>query len=189
MTDSLERCPWPGKDPLYVKYHDNVWGKPEYDDVALFGKLILDGFQAGLSWITILRKEKNFLEAFDQFNPEIIANYDQKKIDELLQNEGIIRNKQKVNSAVTNAQAFLKLSEEMSFSEFIWQFTDGKIRKNSFTKLSDIPANSSESDAMSKELKNRGFKFCGSTICYAFMQAVGMVNDHLMTCFCYNKYD
>lgn len=189
MSQDLIRCPWPGTDPLYVDYHDNVWGKPEYDDNALFAKLILDGFQAGLSWITILKKEKNFYEAFDGLDPVKMAEYDQKKIDSLLENAGIIRNKQKVNAAVSNARAFLEIKAKESFSDFIWQFTDGKVKKNKFSDISQVPANSTESDLMSKELKKRGFKFCGSTICYAFMQAVGMVNDHLTTCFCYSKYN
>lgn len=189
MNNDKSRCPWPGEDPLYIDYHDHVWGKPVYDDESLFAKLILDGFQAGLSWITILKKEDNFYNAFDQFDPKKMANYDQRKIDQLLQDKGIIRNKLKIHAAVTNARVFMDISSKESFSDFLWQFTGGKPIKNRYTKISEVPARSAESDAMSKELKKKGFKFCGSTICYAFMQAVGMVNDHLTTCFCYNKYD
>ena len=185
---SPNRCPWPNGDPIYIEYHDNTWGKPVYDDQELFAKLILDGFQAGLSWITILRKQDNFYKAFDQFDPEIMANYDEKKINALLQDKGIVRNKLKINAAKTNAQVFLNIMEKSSFSEFIWSFTAGKVIKNKWRKMEDVPARSAESDAMSKALKKEGFKFCGSTICYAFMQAVGIVNDHLVTCHCYNKY-
>ena len=188
MKDPI-RCPWPKDDPLYVNYHDNVWGKPVYEDKELFAKLILDGFQAGLSWITILRKQENFYRAFDDLDPNKMANYDQKKIDQLMLNEGIIRNKLKINAAVVNAQVYLRLMKEISFSEFLWQFTGGKPIKNNWKTLDEIPASTPESDAMSKALKKEGFKFCGSTICYAFMQAVGMVNDHLTTCICYKKYN
>ena len=182
MKDQI-RCPWPKDDPLYVDYHDNVWGKPVYEDKELFAKLILDGFQAGLSWITILRKQENFYRAFDDLDPNKMANYDQKKIDQLMLNEGIIRNKLKINAAVVNAQVYLRLMKEISFSEFLWQFTGGKPIKNNWKTLDKVPACTPESDAMSKALKKEGFKFCGSTICYAFMQAVGMVNDHFVSCF------
>lgn len=184
-----QRCPWPKDDLLYIDYHDNIWGKPEYDDRVLFAKLILDGFQAGLSWITILRKQENFYNAFDEFDPEKMAKYDQNKIDALLLNEGIIRNKLKVKAAVTNAQVYMNIMEKGSFSDLLWQFTNGRPLKNKWKRIEEVPASTKESDAMSKTLKKAGFKFCGTTICYAFMQAVGMVNDHLTTCICYNKYN
>lgn len=179
----LKRCAWPGEDEMYIRYHDKEWGMPVLDSKSLFAKLILDGAQAGLSWITILRKMQNYFDAFDGLDPDIVATYDENKIHELLQNPGIVRNKLKVRAAVTNAQAYLKLeAEEGSFSDFLWQFTDGKVIVNRFEQMQEVPANTPESDAMSKALKKRGFKFVGSTICYAFMQAVGMVNDHLVTC-------
>lgn len=182
------RCPWPKDDLLYINYHDHVWGRPVYDDQELFAKLILDGFQAGLSWITILRKQKNFYKAFDNFDPKKMAKYDDKKINALMQNEGIIRNKLKINAAKTNAEVYLKIMKEGSFSDFLWQFTNGKPIINKWNSIEQVPASTKESDAMSKALKKEGFKFCGSTICYAFMQAVGMVNDHLVTCISYNNY-
>ncbi|MEZ5024869.1 MAG: DNA-3-methyladenine glycosylase I [Chitinophagales bacterium] len=184
MSNEKDRCPWPGKDELYVRYHDKEWGVPELDDKALFAKLILDGAQAGLSWITILRRTQNYFDAFDGLDPEKMALYKAEKIELLLQDAGIIRNRLKVNAAVTNAQAYLKLvEEEGSFSQYLWQFTNGKVIVNHIKDKGDFMATSPESDAMSKDLKKRGFKFVGSTICYAFMQAVGMVNDHLTTCF------
>ncbi|MCB0502303.1 MAG: DNA-3-methyladenine glycosylase I [Bacteroidetes bacterium] len=184
MKAEKHRCPWPGSDELYIRYHDKEWGVPEQDDKALFAKLILDGAQAGLSWITILRRTQHYFDAFDGLDPEKMAMYDAAKIESLLQNEGIIRNRLKVNAAVTNAQAYLKLiEEEGSFRDYLWQFTNGKVIVNHLRSKEDYRATSPESDAMSKALKKRGFKFVGSTICYAFMQAVGMVNDHLVTCF------
>lgn len=182
------RCPWPKDDPLYIDYHDNVWGKPVYDDQELFAKLILDGFQAGLSWITILRKQDNFYKAFDNFDPEKMSKYGSKKIDALMNNVGIIRNKLKINSAVTNAQVYLRIMENGSFSDFLWHFTDGKPKVNKWNTIGEVPASTKESDEMSKALKKEGFKFCGTTICYAFMQAVGMVNDHLTSCISYQKH-
>ena len=186
--DTLIRCPWPKNDPLYISYHDNIWGKPVHDDNELFAKLILDGFQAGLSWITILRKEKNFYEAFDQFDAEKMAMWDEAKIESLMNDAGIVRNRLKINAARSNAQAFLKIQESTSFSNFIWSFTDGQTIHNKWKDIQKVPVSTKESDAMSKALKKEGFKFVGSTICYAFMQAVGIVNDHLTTCFCYQKY-
>lgn len=179
-----ERCDWPGSDPLYVAYHDLEWGVPEYDDRALFEKLILDGFQAGLAWITILRKRENFRAAFDGFEPTIIARYGEEKIEGLLGDAGIIRHRGKIEATITGAQRYLKMQEKGErFSDFIWQFTDGRVVHNAFASLSEVPASTPASEAMSKELKRRGFKFCGPTICYAFMQAVGMVNDHVVSCF------
>lgn len=180
----LTRCTWPGTDPLYVAYHDDEWGVPERDDQKLFEKIILDGAQAGLSWITILRKREGYRKAFDHFDPEKIARYNEKKIEELMLDPGIVRNRLKVNSAVTNAQAYLKLKGEgQTFADYLWQFTGGKTLQNEWTGLKQLPAATPESDAMSKDLKKRGFNFVGSTICYAFMQATGMVNDHIVTCF------
>jgi DNA-3-methyladenine glycosylase I len=183
-----QRCLWCGEDPLYVAYHDKEWGVPVYDDATLFEFLILETFQAGLSWITILRKRENFRKAFDGFNYKKIANYDQKKIDALLQDEGIIRNKLKVHAAVTNAIAFMKIQKEFgSFSNYIWGFVDGNPIKNMVQALSGAPANTPLSDTISKDLKKRGFKFVGTTVVYAHMQATGMVNDHLVSCFRYNE--
>lgn len=182
------RCQWCGTDPLYVAYHDQEWGVPIYDDQLLFAKLILDGAQAGLSWITILRKRDNYWAAFDQFDPAKIARYDEAKIAELLQNPGIVRNKLKVNAAVKNAQGYLAIQEkEGSFSDFLWQFVDGQPLQNEWPSLKDVPAETAASQAMSKALKKYGFSFVGPTICYAFMQAVGLVNDHLITCFRYEE--
>jgi len=182
------RCKWCGNDPLYQKYHDEEWGVPLHDDQKLFETLILEGAQAGLSWITILRKRENYRKAFDYFDPVKISKYKQPKIDKLLQNEGIVRNKLKVNSAVINAKAFLLIQNEFgSFDKYIWQFVNYKPIVNKFKSLSELPAKTAESDAMSKDLKKRGFKFVGSTICYAFMQAVGMVNDHETKCFRYKE--
>jgi DNA-3-methyladenine glycosylase I len=180
------RCAWCGNDPLYVQYHDEVWGVPVYDDQQLFAKLILDGAQAGLSWITILRKQESYYAAFDNFDPEKIARYDDEKIAELLQNPGIVRNRLKVESAVKNAKGYLKIKEEHgSFSDFLWQFVGGKPIQNSWTSMGELPAKTAESEAMSKTLKMLGFNFVGPTIVYAFMQAVGMVNDHVVDCFRY----
>jgi DNA-3-methyladenine glycosylase I len=182
-SDGRHRCPWPGQDPFYVAYHDEEWGVPEYDDRALYEKLVLDGFQAGLSWITILRKRENFRAAFDGFQPEKIARYTPKKIERLMQDAGIVRNRQKIEGAVASARAYLDIMEKgPGFSKFLWGFLDGKPRVNNFRTRSQVPAETPVSRAMSKELAGRGFKFCGPTIVYAFMQATGMVNDHLVTC-------
>lgn len=184
----VPRCHWCGDDPLYVRYHDEEWGVPEYDDQRLFAKLVLDGAQAGLSWITILRKRENYWRAFDNFNPEKIARYDEIKIAELLQNPGIVRNRLKVQSAVKNAQGYLEIMEkEGSFSTFLWGFVDGRSRQNSWLSMEEVPTETKESQAMSKALKKRGFSFVGPTIIYAFMQAVGMVNDHIISCFRYEE--
>ncbi len=184
----MKRCGWVNQDPLYIDYHDHEWGVPVYDDRLLFEYLNLEGAQAGLSWYTILKKRENYRKAFDHFEPSIIISYDEKKIEELLQNEGIVRNKLKINAVITNAKAFLKVTEEFgSFSKYIWSFVDGKPIKNHFKDLTEVPATTDISDRLSKDLKKRGFKFVGSTICYAFMQATGMVNDHLESCICYNK--
>ena len=179
------RCAWPTDDPLYVAYHDEEWGVPERDHQALFEKLILDGFQAGLSWITILRKRENFRAAFDGFDPHIIARYRKPRIEKLMQDAGIVRNRAKIEGTVAGAKLWLEImeNEDGGFSDFIWQFTDGRVIKNRARKMGDIPSETPESKAMSKELKARGFKFVGPTICYAFMQAVGMVNDHVVDCF------
>lgn len=186
--DTNNRCAWCGDDPLYVQYHDEEWGVPVYDNQQLFAKLILDGAQAGLSWITILRKQENYWQAFDQFDPEKIARYDEAKIAELLQNPGIVRNRLKVNSAVKNARGYLNIMEEKgSFSDFLWQFVDGRPLQNKWQSLSEVPAETKESQAMSKALKKQGFSFVGPTIVYAFMQAVGMVNDHVVSCFRYEE--
>lgn len=181
------RCSWCGDDPLYQAYHDEEWGVPERGDRELFEMLLLEGFQAGLSWITILRKREGFRAAFDGFDPEIIAGYDQAKIESLLQDEGIVRHRGKVEGAVRSAEAMLELMKRPGgFSDFIWQFTDGRQVVNRFKSLSDVPAKMPQSEAMSKALKKEGFKFCGPTICYAFMQATGMVNDHVTDCFRYD---
>jgi DNA-3-methyladenine glycosylase I len=183
-----QRCLWNGKETIYIEYHDKEWGKPVYDDPTLFEFLLLETFQAGLSWITILKKREHFRKAFDGFNYEKIANYSDKKIASLLLDAGIIRNKLKINSAVTNAQAFMKIQKEFgSFSQYIWDFVDGKPIKNKLKAMEDIPANTPLSDAISKDLKKRGFKFVGSTVVYAHMQATGMVNDHLESCFRYEE--
>jgi DNA-3-methyladenine glycosylase I len=186
MTQKTEtRCGWSTGSPLMIAYHDEEWGVPERDDRALFEKLILDGFQAGLSWSTILNKRLNFRRAFDGFEPEKIARYTQNKRDKLMNDAGIIRNRAKIEASVTNARAFLAIMEAGpgSFSDYLWQFADGVTIRNKFRTWKQIPAESKESQAMSKSLKAQGFRFCGPTICYAFMQAVGMVNDHVVTCF------
>jgi DNA-3-methyladenine glycosylase I len=181
--DGKSRCLWPGIDPLYLAYHDAEWGVPEWDDRALFEKLILDGFQAGLSWITILRKRENFRKAFDGFDEEKIARYTDKKLSILMQDQGIIRNRAKIEAAVSSARAYLALQEAEGFSNYLWGFVDGVPQQNHFRTHADIPAESALSLQLSKDLKSRGFKFCGPTIIYAFCQAIGMVNDHLVTCF------
>jgi DNA-3-methyladenine glycosylase I len=183
-ADGLVRCAWPGQDPLYVAYHDEEWGVPEFDDRALYEKLILDGFQAGLSWITILRKRENFRRAFDGFEPATVARYDASKIEALMQDAGIVRNRAKIEGAVKSAQAYLELMEKgPGLSRLLWDFLDGKPKVNRFRSRSRVPAETPLSAAISKELAARGFKFCGPTIVYAFMQATGMVNDHLVTCY------
>lgn len=184
-----QRCAWvPPDDPLYLSYHDLEWGLPVHDDAILFEFLVLEGFQAGLSWRTILYKRENFRQAFDGFDPVKIAAYDENKIAELLSNPGIVRNRLKVRATVTNARAFLEVREEFgSFDAYIWQFTGGNTLKNAWTSLAELPARTAESDAMSKDLHRRGFRFVGSTICYAHMQATGMVNDHTVDCFRYNE--
>ena len=179
------RCPWANGDRM-VRYHDEEWGVSEHDDRTLFEFLILEGAQAGLSWSTILNKRENYRKAFDGFAPERVARYDRRKIERLLRDPGIVRNKLKVAAAVANAKAFLSVQKEFgSFDRYIWQFVGGQPRVNSPKSMKQVPAQTRESDAMSKDLKKRGFKFVGSTICYAFMQAVGMVNDHVVDCFRY----
>jgi len=182
------RCAWCGNDPLYVEYHDAEWGVPVYDDGKLFEFLILETFQAGLSWITVLRKRENFRKAFDNFDYKKIAKYSEKKYDELLQDAGIIRNKLKIKATITNAQFFMEIQKEFgSFSKYIWNFTNGKPIKNTYKTLSEVPATTELSDQLSKDLKKRGFKFVGSTVIYAHMQATGMVNDHTTECFRYDE--
>ena len=177
------RCPWPKDDTLYIAYHDREWGVPEYDDRALFEKLVLDGFQAGLSWITILRKRENFRRAFDGFLPDKIARYRPQKIERLMQDAGIVRNRAKIEGTVTSARAWLDVMEKgPGFSKLLWDFVDGRPKQNHYKSRAQVPDETPVSRAMSKELAHRGFKFCGPTIVYAFMQATGMVNDHLVTC-------
>ena len=181
--DGLKRCAWPKQDPLYVAYHDEEWGVPEYDDRALYEKLILDGFQAGLSWITILRKRDNFRRAFDGFAPEKIARYTPKKVERLMQDAGIVRNRMKIEGTVRSACAYLDIMEKgPGFSRLLWDFMGGKPKVNRFRSTSQVPAETELSRKISKELAGRGFKFVGPTIVYAFMQATGMVNDHVVTC-------
>lgn len=183
------RCPWPSDDALMIAYHDTEWGIPLHDDRKIFEFMVLDSFQAGLSWKTVLHKREAFRKAFENFDPLIIVNYGDDKIAELMQNDGIIRNKQKILATIKNAKYFLEVQKEFgSFDKYIWGFVDGKPIMNGCTELKQIPARSAESDLMSKDLKKRGFSFVGSTICYAFMQAAGMVNDHLVGCPCYNKF-
>jgi DNA-3-methyladenine glycosylase I len=187
-ADGKKRCPWPGEDPFYMAYHDDEWGVPEFDDRALFEKLILDGFQAGLSWITILRKRENFRKAFDDFEPAKIAKYDAKKIHALMNDAGIVRNRAKIEGTVASAKAYLKIMEEgPGFSQLLWSYVDGKPKLNAFKTTKSVPASTPVSIAISKELSSRGFKFVGPTIVYAFMQATGMVNDHLVSCHCYER--
>jgi len=192
-TDSLStpvRCPWCGDDPLYTAYHDEEWGPPEYDDRALFELLMLEGFQAGLSWITILRKREGFRAAFDQFDPHKIATYDDAKIAALLDDPGIVRHRGKIVATIKGAQIWLSMREaegEGAFSRYIWSFVDGKPIKNAFETMAEVPASTDISTALSKDLKKHGFNFCGPTIVYAFMQAAGLVNDHLTSCFRYEE--
>ena len=185
MTN-LTRCPWPSNDPLMIAYHDNEWGIPLHDDRKLFEFMVLDCFQAGLSWRTVLHKRENFRLALDNFDYRKIAEYDQKKIDSLLQDSGIIRNKAKINGTIQNARSFLLVQKEFgSFDQYIWKFTNGQPVLNKWQNLNELPTRSELSDQISKDLVQRGFKFVGSTICYAFIQAIGMVNDHLVNCFRY----
>ncbi len=183
----LTRCGWVSGDPLYIEYHDHEWGKPQYDDQQLFEMLCLEGAQAGLSWITVLKKRAHYQKVFDNFDAKKIALYDEAKRAELLQDAGIIRNKLKVNAFIVNAGLFLEITKRQSFKDYLWQFVDGKPIQNQWKTLQDVPVTTVQSDAMSKQLKKDGFKFIGSTICYAFMQATGMVNDHTTDCFCYKK--
>lgn len=184
----ITRCEWAGSDPLMVAYHDQEWGVPSYDDRRLFEFLLLEGAQAGLSWKTILDKRDNYRLAFDNFDPLRISRYEEDKVSELLSNPGIVRNKLKITSTIQNAQRFLEIQDEFgSFEVYIWNFVGGKPIRNSWRSLSEIPAQSVESEAMSVDLKKRGFKFIGATICYAFMQAVGMVNDHVVDCYRYSQ--
>jgi DNA-3-methyladenine glycosylase I len=187
--DGLHRCPWPSKDDaLYVAYHDDEWGVPEYDDRALYEKLVLDGFQAGLSWITILRKRDNFRKAFDNFEPEKIARFDARRKAKLMQDAGIVRNKLKIEGAVLSARAYLDVMEKgPGFSALLWDYLDGKPKVNKFRDTKQVPAETELSKKISKDLAARGFKFVGPTIVYAFMQAVGMVNDHLVKCHCHES--
>jgi DNA-3-methyladenine glycosylase I len=185
-----KRCEWAGSDPLYMEYHDNEWGVPVHDDRKIFEMLVLEGAQAGLNWLTVLRKRENYRKAFDNFDPRKVAKYDSEKFQELLANEGIIRNKLKIHSAIQNARAFLEVQKEFgSFDAYIWQFVGGKPIRNSWKSLSELPAQTAEAEAMSKDLKRRGFSFVGPTICYAHMQATGMVNDHVVTCFRYKEVE
>jgi len=183
-----QRCPWPGDEALMINYHDTEWGMPLHDDKKLFEFMVLDSFQAGLSWLTVLRKREHFRKAFADFDVDKVAEFNEDKIAELLQNKDIIRNRLKIRGTVKNAIAFKKIRKEFgSFDEYIWRFTGGKTIINRWERLEEIPASSEESDAMSKDLKKRGFTFVGTTICYAFMQAAGMVNDHLVNCFRYRE--
>ena len=187
-NSKTERCPWPGNKSLDIKYHDKEWGVPVHDDKKLFEFLLLDAFQAGLSWTTILNKRENFRVAFDGFDVKTIAGYGEEKVAELMQNKAIIRNQLKIRSTIKNAKLFINIQQEYgSFDTYIWQFVRGTTITNGWNKTEDIPVNTTESDAMSKGLKERGFKFVGTTICYAFMQAAGMVNDHLVTCYRYHE--
>lgn len=187
MNDKI-RCAWAGDIPIYVEYHDNEWGRPVHDDVKLFEMLILEGMQAGLSWITILKKREAFREAFDGFDPFKVALYDDAKVQELLSNEKIVRNRLKINGAVNNAKLYIKIIEEYgSFDKFIWSYVDNTPVKNQWVKLSDLPTRTPLSDRISKDLMKRGFKFVGSTIIYSFMQAIGIVNDHVMECHIYKE--
>lgn len=184
MSQAKTRCPWAGEDPLYVAYHDTEWGVPSHDDRHLFEMLILEGAQAGLSWITILRKRENYRHAFAEWNAEKITRFGTKDAARLMANEGIVRNRLKISATIDNAKAFLKVREECgSFDKYIWQFVNGAPLQHARAGMREVPASTPESDAMSRDLKKRGFRFVGSTICYAYMQAVGMVNDHLTSCF------
>lgn len=187
MTD-LNRCPWCGNDELYVKYHDEEWGVPVHDDNKHFEFLVLESAQAGLSWITILRKRENYRKAYDGFDPVRVAQYDEKKIGELMQDPGIIRNRRKIESSINNARCFLKIQEEFgSFDKYIWSFVNNKPVKNHWTDISQLPARSELSDRVSRDLQARGFKFLGSVIIYSHLQATGLINDHLISCFRYEN--
>lgn len=181
-ADGHSRCGWPGVDPLYVAYHDDEWGVPERDSRALYEKLVLDGFQAGLSWITILRKREAFRRAFDGFDPVAVAAYDEKKIASLMADPGIVRNRAKIEGTVASARAYLEIEASQGFADYLWGFVDGRPIVNRFRTLKNVPAATPLAESISKDLKARGFKFCGPTIVYAFMQAIGMVNDHLVGC-------
>ncbi|MEE8340611.1 MAG: DNA-3-methyladenine glycosylase I [Candidatus Neomarinimicrobiota bacterium] len=187
MTE-LKRCDWPGSDELMMKYHDKEWGLPNHDDRKWFEYITLDAFQAGLSWAIVLKKRENFRKAFDNFEPKKIVEYDQAKFEELIQDAGIIRNKLKINATISNAKIFLDVQKEFgTFDKYIWQFVNGKPIVNKWKSISELPASTSVSDKLSADLKKRGFKFVGTTICYAFMQSAGMVNDHQVTCFRYKE--
>lgn len=182
--DGRTRCAWPGDDPLYVAYHDSEWGVPEHDGRGLWEKLVLDGFQAGLSWLTILRKRDNFVRAFDGFRPETVAGYGPADVARLMADAGIVRNRAKIEGTISNARGYLAILDETGgFADYLWRFTEGRTIRHAWRRPEDLPAETDASRAMSKDLRARGFKFVGPTICYAFMQAVGMVNDHLVDCF------
>jgi DNA-3-methyladenine glycosylase I len=186
LTQNQEicRCPWCGKDPIYVAYHDQIWGVPERDPKALFAKLVLDGAQAGLSWITVLKRQQGYFEAFDGLDPERMVSYNEEKVQELMQHTGIIRNRAKIASAIQNAKAYMSMAGKgIAFHDFLWQFTDGHIIQNNFRTMAELPAETPLSNKISKALKAEGYSFVGPTIVYAFMQAVGMVNDHLVDCY------
>ncbi|TWP27449.1 DNA-3-methyladenine glycosylase I [Apibacter muscae] len=185
---AIQRCDWVGKEEIYINYHDLEWGKPVYEDSTLFEFLVLEGFQAGLSWITILKKRENFRKAFDNFDYTLISKYDQKKLDELLVNDGIIRNKLKINSIVTNSIHFMNIQKEFdSFSNYIWSYVNYQPIVNGWENINDVPTSTPLSDLISKDLKQRGFKFVGTTIIYSYLQAVGVINDHLKKCICYKN--
>ncbi len=188
MPEKIKRCGWSASDPLYIKYHDKEWGVPLHDDKKLFEFLVLEGMQAGLSWFTILRKRENFRKAFSNFNPHAVARYNGKDVERLMKDSGIIRNRLKINAAISNAKAFLNIQKEFgSFDSYIWKFVNGRPIKNRWTSLAQLPAKTKLSDSMSEDLISKGFKFVGSTICYSHMQATGMVNDHLVSCFRYKQ--
>lgn len=188
MSNQIIRCGWSNTDPLYVKYHDTEWGVPVHNDRKIFEFLVLEGMQAGLSWMTVLRKRENYKKAFDNFDPMKVSRYDGKKIKLLLNDGGIIRNRLKIESAISNAKVFQAVQKEFgSFDSYIWRFVNGKTIKNRWAAMRQLPATSKESDSLSADLKKRGFKFVGSTICYSHMQATGMVNDHITPCFRYDE--
>lgn len=188
MTDGLTRCAWLGDNPLMLAYHDEEWGVPLHEDLRHFEFLVLDAFQAGLSWAIVLKKREGFRKALDGFDPKKIARYTKRSVERLVKDAGIIRNRQKIEATISNAKAFLRIQEEFgSFDEFIWRLAGGKTKQNRWRTLERLPASTKQSDQMSKALKERGFKFVGSTICYAYMQAAGMVNDHIVKCFRYKE--
>lgn len=189
MTQNLSqgRCTWCGSDPFYIAYHDDEWGVPEYDSRALWEKLILDGFQAGLSWITILRKRESFRAAFAGFQPEIIATWGEDEVTRLLADAGIVRHRGKIEGTIASAKAYLRIQETQPFTDYLWRYLDGKVLQNNFASMAQVPAQTELSTRISKDLKAQGFKFCGPTIVYAFMQATGMVNDHMTSCPCHAK--